>query len=69
MAQMLIQRKKNGDIVLFQDLFFSKKKSYVRSTANEAVCVVCSKGIGDGVSVTAKRLGQKTRLFCHFHIS
>jgi len=54
--------------LLFQDLYFAAKKTPVRTTVNEAVCGICQKGLEDGMSVTAKRIGMKLRFFCQYHI-
>ncbi|MGB9124818.1 MAG: hypothetical protein WA833_05950 [Nitrosotalea sp.] len=44
------------------------KKTPTKTTTQEAICTVCQKGLEDGLSVTAKRIGMKLRLFCQYHI-
>jgi hypothetical protein len=68
MSQILIPEFGKAQSLLFQDLYFVAKKTPVRSTAKEATCNICQKGLEDGVSVTAKRVGMKLRLFCQYHI-
>lgn len=53
--------------LLFQDLYFITKKALVKTVVKEASCTVCQNGLEDGVSVTAKRIGSKLRLFCQYH--
>ena len=54
--------------VLLHDLYFIKKRAPIQSTVTEATCTICDKGLGEGVSVTAKKIGQKMRLFCQYHL-
>ncbi len=68
MSQVLVRRKDLTNKVLLQDLYFPRKKTEVASTVREASCVICSKSLGDGVSVTAKKIGQRMRLFCQYHL-
>lgn len=68
MSQMLVRKQAGVDMLLFQDLYFPRKKTEVKSTVKEASCIVCSKSLDDGVSVTARRMGQRMRLFCQFHL-
>jgi len=68
MSQILIPDFDRSKSLLFQDLYFARKKPLVKTTVAEAACTVCQKGLGDGVSVTAKRVGLKLRLFCQYHI-
>jgi hypothetical protein len=68
MSQILIPELDGTKLLLFQDLYFVRKKILVQTTLREATCVICEKGLEDGVSVTAKRIGPKLRLFCQFHI-
>ncbi|MDE1813985.1 MAG: hypothetical protein KGH87_07540 [Thaumarchaeota archaeon] len=68
MSQILIPDFDGSKSLLFQDLYFVRKKSMVHTTVAEAVCTVCQKGLDDGMSVTAKRIGPNMRLFCQYHI-
>jgi hypothetical protein len=54
---------------LYQDLFFSGRKSSFETNANEAVCYVCGKGLQHGFAVTAKKFASATLLFCEKHYS
>ncbi|MDE1842416.1 MAG: hypothetical protein KGH95_02075 [Thaumarchaeota archaeon] len=54
--------------LLFQDLYFPRKKTSVKATVSEALCTICQRGLDDGVSITAKRIGPKLRLFCQYHM-
>ncbi len=68
MSQILIPDFGRSKSLLFQDLYFVRKKSMVHTTVAEAICTVCQKGLDDGMSVTAKRIGSNLRLFCQYHI-
>jgi hypothetical protein len=68
MSQILIPEFAKTQSLLFQDLYFVAKKTPVRSTVKEAICTICQKGLEDGVSVTAKRIGMNLRLFCQYHL-
>jgi hypothetical protein len=68
MSQILIPKFAKTQSLLFQDLYFVVKKSSVKSTVKEATCNICQKGLEDGVSVTAKRIGMNLRLFCQYHL-
>jgi hypothetical protein len=68
MSQVLIPEFGKTQSLLFQDLYFVTKKAPVRSTVKEATCNICRKGLEDGVSVTAKRIGLSLRLFCQYHL-
>ena len=52
---------------IYQDFVFLKRKIAVNTLANEASCYVCSKGLEDGYSVTAKNTMFGTLLFCEKH--
>jgi len=54
MSQMLVSKQNSKERLLFQDLYFVQKPVSIKSSANEAVCDICKKGLGDGLSVTAK---------------
>jgi len=54
---------------IYQDHVFSKRKIVVTTLANEAICYVCSKGLDDGFSVTAKNTTFGKLLFCDMHYS
>ncbi len=54
---------------IYQDFVFSKRKIVVNTLANEARCYVCSKGLDDGFTVTAKNTTFGTLLFCDKHYS
>ncbi len=68
MSLILAPRVDGSKTLLFQDLYFSKKRIPVKSTVKEAVCTICDNGLDDGISVTAKQVGQKIRFFCQSHI-
>ncbi|HJU14019.1 MAG TPA: hypothetical protein VJ792_06135 [Candidatus Nitrosotalea sp.] len=68
MSQVLVRKPTGSEMLLFQDLYFPRKKAEVKSTVKEASCIICSKSLDDGVSVTARKTGQKMRLFCQFHL-
>jgi len=54
--------------ILLHDLYFVKKKAPIESTVIEAVCTICNKGLGEEVSVTAKKIGPKIGFFCQYHL-
>ncbi len=68
MSQILVTPQKRSEILLFQDLYFVKKGTPVKTGVQEAVCSICEKGLEDGVSVTAKTIRQKTKFFCQYHL-
>jgi hypothetical protein len=68
MSQVLVPRVARSKTLLFQDLYFSKRRAPVKSTVKEAMCTICDKGLDEGISVTAKQVGQKMRFFCQYHI-
>ena len=68
MSQLLVPRVDRSKILLFQELYFGKKKAPIKSTVKEAVCTICEKGLEEGVSVTGKQIGQKMRFFCQYHL-
>jgi hypothetical protein len=52
---------------IYQDLVFQRTKISVDTLAKEATCYVCSKGMDDGYSITAKNTAFGTLLFCDKH--
>jgi len=68
MSQILAPSQKRSEILLFQDLYFVKKGTALKTAVQEAVCSICEKGLEDGVSVTAKTIRQKTKFFCQYHL-
>gem|GEM_PF-412374 len=68
MSQMLIPYVDGSKTLLFQDLYFSKRRVLVKSTVKEAICTICDKGLDEGISVTVKQVGQKMRFFCQYHL-
>ena len=52
---------------IYQDIVFPTRKIVVNTFANEVRCYVCSKGLEDGYSVTAKNTMFGTLLFCEKH--
>jgi len=54
---------------IYQDLVFQRTKFVVDTHAKEARCYVCSKGMEDGYSITAKNTTFGTLLFCDKHYS
>ena len=69
MAQVLEPRIDKSTITLFQDLYFVKKRTCVKSAVEEVSCTICDKGLDEDVSVTAKKIGKKTSFFCQYHLS
>jgi len=68
MSQILAPRQNRNEILLFQDLYFIKKISSLKTAVKEAVCSICEKGLEDGVAITAKTIREKTRFFCQYHL-
>jgi len=68
MSQILAPRQNRNEILLFQDLYFVKKTSTLKTAVKEAVCSICEEGLEDGVSITAKTIRGKTRFFCQYHL-
>ncbi|MGI0102509.1 MAG: hypothetical protein ACREA7_07945 [Nitrosotalea sp.] len=68
MSQVLVPHVDWSRTLLFQDLYFSKRRTSVKSTVKEAMCTICDKSLDEGISVTAKRVGQKMRFFCQYHL-
>ena len=68
MSLILVPRVDKSQVLLFQDLYYEKKKTLIQSIVKEAVCTICEKGLEDGVCVTAKKIVQKMRLFCQYHM-
>ncbi|NHI02894.1 hypothetical protein DYY67_0015 [Candidatus Nitrosotalea sp. TS] len=68
MSQILVPHVDGRKTLLFQDLYFSKRRASVKSTVKEATCTICDKGLEEGTSVTAKQVGQKMRFFCQYHL-
>jgi hypothetical protein len=68
MFQVLERAADRRNILLFQDLYFVKKRMLVKSTVIDAACIICDKGLDEGVSVTAKKIGQRMRFFCQYHL-
>jgi hypothetical protein len=68
MSQVIIPGFDKSKSLLFQDLYFTRKKALVKAAVSEALCTICQRGLEDGVSVTAKRIGPRLRLFCQYHI-
>ena len=68
MSQILAPSPKRSEILLFQDLYFVKKGTPVKTAVQEALCSICEKGLEDGVSITAKTIRQKTKFFCQYHL-
>ena len=66
MSQILVSKKINENL-LFQDLYFIPKPVSVKTSATEAVCDLCKKGLEDGLSVTAIPFDNKLRLYCDNH--
>ncbi|MFB5630107.1 MAG: hypothetical protein ACE5RN_00795 [Nitrosopumilaceae archaeon] len=52
---------------IYQDFVFQRNSNPLDSPAKEARCYVCSKGIEDGYSITAKNTTFGTLLFCDKH--
>ncbi|HYL66661.1 MAG TPA: hypothetical protein VEU72_05870 [Nitrosopumilaceae archaeon] len=68
MSQILATSQNRNEILLFQDLYFVKKTTPLKTVVKNAVCSICEKGLEDGVSITAKTIREKTRLFCQYHL-
>jgi hypothetical protein len=54
---------------IYQDFVFQRNSCTLDTHAKEASCYVCSKGIADGYSITAKNTAFGTLLFCDKHFS
>ena len=52
---------------IYQDLVFQREEFSLDTLAKEARCYVCSKGMNDGYSITAKNTAFGTLLFCDKH--
>ncbi|MGI0082595.1 MAG: hypothetical protein ACREAF_03895 [Nitrosopumilaceae archaeon] len=68
MSQILVQKQRRNEHLLFQDLYFARKPAVVKTSVMEAVCDICKKGLEDGLSVTATTIKNKTKLFCEMHL-
>jgi len=68
MSQILTTRQNRNEILLFQDLYFVKSTSTLKTAVKEAVCSICEKGLEDGMAITAKTIREKTRFFCRYHL-
>ena len=68
MSQILATRQNRNEILLFQDLYFVKSTSTLKTAVKEAVCSICEKGLEDGMAITAKIIREKTRFFCRYHL-
>jgi hypothetical protein len=68
MSQVLAPRIDKSKILLFHDLYFAKKRPLIKSTVEEVACAICDKGLNEGTSVTAKKIGQRMRFFCQYHL-
>jgi hypothetical protein len=68
MSQILAPRQNRNEILLFQDLYFVKKTSALKTAVKEAACSICEKELEDGISITAKIIREKTRFFCQYHL-
>ena len=68
MSQILAPRQNGNEILLFQDLYFVKRTSTLKTAVKEAICSICAKGLEDRVSITAKITRKKTSFFCQYHL-
>ncbi|MBI3639579.1 MAG: hypothetical protein HY223_04600 [Thaumarchaeota archaeon] len=68
MSQILASRQNRNEILLFQDLYFVKRASALKTVVKEASCSICEKRLEDGVAITAKTIREKTRFFCQYHL-
>ena len=66
--QMIFMQGVRQRTALVQDLEFLNIP-FAKSSANNALCYVCGKGLQDGNSVTAKTLPNGIVLFCNVHYS
>ena len=66
MSQMLETKFPSS---LYQDLVFQKRSFVLESSAKEATCYVCNKGLNEGYTITAKNTALGTLLFCDKHHS
>ncbi|MEO9278049.1 MAG: hypothetical protein ABI340_09765 [Nitrososphaera sp.] len=67
MSQILVSKNRREEL-LVQDLYFQPQRVPVKTTAQYASCAICEKSLQDGVSITAKKVGLKIRLFCQMHM-
>jgi len=68
MSQIMAPHQNRNNVLLFQDLYFIKKDAPLKTDVKKAVCSICEKGLEDGISVTAKIIREKARLFCQYHL-
>ena len=68
MSQILATRQNRNEILLFQDLYFAKNTSTLKTAVKEAACSICEKGLEDGLAITAKPVRGKTMFFCQYHL-
>ena len=64
MSQMLSKPK---NYVLYSDLLFTRPQIHLRSSATEVSCQICKSELKEGVSITAKRMGDRTVFVCSEH--
>ncbi len=66
MSQILAIPKTKSS-ALIQDVLLKDQKIFVESTAKQATCCVCNKGLNDGFSITAKNTSLGIVFFCDRH--
>ncbi len=69
MSQIFLARDSLNEQLIFQDLYFVKRKATVNTSVKEVNCVICKMGLEDGVSVTARKFGDKMKFFCQYHMA
>ena len=65
--EQLAVMKKTKKPALLQDFVLDAKREAIKTHASHAECQVCSKGIEDGYSITAKPTFSGNILLCEKH--
>ncbi|MFM7797014.1 MAG: hypothetical protein ACKO7N_09660 [Candidatus Nitrosotenuis sp.] len=64
MSQLLEKPKSH---VLYSEIYFGKPKVPLKSSAIEITCELCNSELGEGIGITAKKMGQRTVFVCSQH--
>ena len=64
MSQLLEKPKSH---VLYSEIYFGKPKTLLKSFALEVRCDLCNSELGDGIGITAKKIGERTVFVCSQH--
>lgn len=66
MSQIMVYPKTKSS-TLMQDVFLQEPRTFVESSAKQAKCCVCNKGLEGGFSITAKNTSLGIVFFCDKH--